>query len=256
MTIANIRSPWCLTATMLAALSMAGVGLAQQQGQQQPGDRDDDRLERHREATEDAADTLDIDRTDRTTQHDRSQGEQSSTAWLGVVIVPTDDNEGVEIADVYPSGPAARANFEAGDVLLSIDGQRVTDPEQVSRLMRQHRPDSQVAVTLQRGEQQVKANVRLADRTEFLGDVPDSNRSNQPALDQRQMRNYRGEYPEHSLMLEQHRHLANQHQRLEELLRTIDQRLDKLEQEISQIRGAVISDSDGNSPRPARPAEQ
>mgnify|MGYP000070692877 CR=1 FL=1 len=36
---------------------------------------------------------------------------------------------GALVRDVYPSGPAARAGLKAGDVIRSIDGQDVSDPE-------------------------------------------------------------------------------------------------------------------------------
>ncbi|WP_291407106.1 PDZ domain-containing protein [Devosia sp.] len=39
-----------------------------------------------------------------------------------------DAPHGALITEVAPNGPAARAGFQSGDVVLSVDGQRVDDP--------------------------------------------------------------------------------------------------------------------------------
>ncbi len=39
---------------------------------------------------------------------------------------------GVLVSDVYPGGPAARAGVRVGDVLLSVDGREINDPESLN----------------------------------------------------------------------------------------------------------------------------
>lgn len=58
--------------------------------------------------------------------------------WFGAKMQAVDSDiaaslgmdapHGALITDVAPNGPAARAGFQSGDVILSVDGQRVDDP--------------------------------------------------------------------------------------------------------------------------------
>jgi serine protease Do len=63
--------------------------------------------------------------------------------WLGVEIQPVTpdianamglkDHKGAIVANVVPSGPAAKAGFQQGDVVTAIDGQGVDDSRDVVR---------------------------------------------------------------------------------------------------------------------------
>ncbi|HTL56742.1 MAG TPA: trypsin-like peptidase domain-containing protein [Candidatus Limnocylindrales bacterium] len=63
-------------------------------------------------------------------------------AWLGVVIGALRDNlelrqkiqvleEGVVVSEMVPHGPAARSELKPGDIITSIDGQRVSTPQEL-----------------------------------------------------------------------------------------------------------------------------
>lgn len=181
-------------------------------------------------------------RSDTQDQADRpsSQREQTGKAWLGVVIAPTGDGEGVLIEELYPNGPAAQADLQQGDILLSIDGIRAMNPDQVSDRLAQQDPDSEVAITIQRDGEKREMKVRLGNREEALGRDQETMRLLVP---QREMRVFRQQLGrDDALMLEQHRHLATQHQRIEELLHKVMERLDRLE--------ARLADGDqGATPR-------
>jgi S1-C subfamily serine protease len=44
------------------------------------------------------------------------------------------------------NGPADRAGVQVGDVVVTFDGQPVTDSEQLGELIRSHRPGDEVQV--------------------------------------------------------------------------------------------------------------
>lgn len=56
--------------------------------------------------------------------------------WLGVELSKRESNEpGVLVRDVVRGSPAAGSGLKSGDVILSIDGENVVLPEDVSRLV-------------------------------------------------------------------------------------------------------------------------
>ena len=56
--------------------------------------------------------------------------------WLGVELSKRDVNEpGVLVRDVVRGSPAAGSGLVAGDVIVSVDGENVARPEDVSRLV-------------------------------------------------------------------------------------------------------------------------
>ncbi|SEK64279.1 DegQ family serine endoprotease [Halomonas daqiaonensis] len=100
-----------------------------------------------------------------------------SRGWLGVMIQPVsrdlaesfgmDNTEGALIADLDPEGPAARGGLQAGDVILSVNGELVESSSTLPRLIGRVSPGSEVELTLLRdGERR--------EETVTLGDWPDS----------------------------------------------------------------------------------
>ncbi len=67
------------------------------------------------------------------------------------------------LAELDPKGPAQAAGLKTGDRLLSLDGQALTDWQQVVDLVRQ-RPDAKVVLRVQRDDQQLDVPVTLASR--------------------------------------------------------------------------------------------
>jgi serine protease Do len=57
---------------------------------------------------------------------------------------------GALIDDVVPRGPAARAGIQAGDVVTAIDGTTITDARGMARIIARTRPDTVLALTVQR----------------------------------------------------------------------------------------------------------
>ncbi len=59
--------------------------------------------------------------------------------------------EGVVVTDVWPDGPAARAGIARGDVVISVDGERVNDPASLTYHIATRRAGDALAVELRRG---------------------------------------------------------------------------------------------------------
>lgn len=100
--------------------------------------------------------------------------------WLGVVIRPVDAtsakeaglNEiaGVILETVNASSAAEAAGLEAGDVITSIDGQRiVTSPDFIGKVG-QHRPGDMLRIKYFRNGKEKETTVKLSDsRTSTIG---------------------------------------------------------------------------------------
>ncbi|MDD9206100.1 trypsin-like peptidase domain-containing protein, partial [Georgenia sp. 10Sc9-8] len=70
--------------------------------------------------------------------------------------------DGVDGADaVTPGGPAAEAGIEPGDVILSIDGDPVTDPDELIVAVRARAPGETVTLRVRRGGQELEVDVVL-----------------------------------------------------------------------------------------------
>jgi serine protease Do len=94
-------------------------------------------------------------------------------AWLGVSITPIapEDQEyyrlpqvaGVLVQDVTAEGPAARAGLRQGDVLYSVDGSVVYQPNGLQNLIAQKRPREEVTVRIYREGSPRDLTVRLGE---------------------------------------------------------------------------------------------
>jgi serine protease Do len=106
--------------------------------------------------------------------------------WLGVVIRPVDAStaksagltevSGVLIESVNAASAAEQAGLQKGDVVTSIDGQKiVTSPDFMSKVG-QHRPGDILAFQFIRDGKRKETNVKLSDsRTATLGNSITSN---------------------------------------------------------------------------------
>lgn len=97
--------------------------------------------------------------------------------WLGVQIKPVseevaqalgfDGDKGVMIEKVTPDTPAAKAGLKEGDIVLSVNGEEMTGPRDLSRAIAIERPGAKVEISyLRRGEEQ-SVEVKLGDRAKM-----------------------------------------------------------------------------------------
>jgi S1-C subfamily serine protease len=92
---------------------------------------------------------------------------------LGVKVASVDatlvaqDNlsvdHGVLIESVTASSPAAAAGLQAGDVIVQIDGQAVSDTDALGSILGDKSPGQSVTVHVYRGSQQLVVNVKLGE---------------------------------------------------------------------------------------------
>ncbi|MFT3842909.1 MAG: Do family serine endopeptidase [Myxococcaceae bacterium] len=97
--------------------------------------------------------------------------------WLGVGIQDVDASlakalnapvtEGALITQVNPGSPAFVAGVKEDDVVVSLDGQKVSSGNALSRTVAFKRPDSVVALGVYRGGKQVDLKVKLGTRPDL-----------------------------------------------------------------------------------------
>ncbi|HEY7036447.1 MAG TPA: trypsin-like peptidase domain-containing protein [Thermomicrobiales bacterium] len=76
--------------------------------------------------------------------------------------LPVDN--GAYVADVGADSPAAAAGIQQGDIILSIAGTKIDQQTSFTEALFPHKPGETVAVTLQRGDQQLTEQVTLGQR--------------------------------------------------------------------------------------------
>ncbi len=107
-----------------------------------------------------------------------STGKAIERPFLGVkTSPPADGSEGAQLAEVTPGGPASASGLRGpaflggsgGDVIVAIDGKRVTSPEDVSGAIATKAPGDQIEIEVRRSGDLAKVPVTLGKRPESAG---------------------------------------------------------------------------------------
>jgi serine protease Do len=85
--------------------------------------------------------------------------EDANRAMLGVT--PDDDSKGARIDAVSEGSAAAKAGLKKGDIITKIDDKKVTEADDVSRIIRSHKPGDKVSITYLRDGKEQKQTVEL-----------------------------------------------------------------------------------------------
>lgn len=88
----------------------------------------------------------------------------NNTAMLGVTTEKTD--KGVEIKSVTKESAAEKMGLKEGDVITKVDDKSITTPDDLSKLIRSHKPGDKVNVTYLRGG---KTQTSSAELTKWKG---------------------------------------------------------------------------------------
>jgi S1-C subfamily serine protease len=97
------------------------------------------------------------------------EGKEIQRAYLGVVMGP--DDAGARVQEITPNSPADDAGLRAGsdgDVIVSIDGEQVTGPDDVVAAVAGKQPGDTIRVEYLRGDDRRTASIKLAERPEEL----------------------------------------------------------------------------------------
>ena len=85
-------------------------------------------------------------------------------AYLGVSTSDPERGAGALVVETVRGGPAAEAGLRDGDVILSIDGRRVRDSDDVADAVEEQRPGRRVEIEYRRGSVTRSLEVKLGVR--------------------------------------------------------------------------------------------
>jgi membrane-associated protease RseP (regulator of RpoE activity) len=97
-------------------------------------------------------------------------GEGNQPGYLGVVLADSRSGEGVLVVRVASRSPAARAGFEADDVITAVDGKRVNDSQEVVDAVTNAGPGAELTFTIKRGGDERELRATLTERPPNLGE--------------------------------------------------------------------------------------
>lgn len=84
-----------------------------------------------------------------------------SRAWLGARLDYEKDERGAVVEQLPEGAPAMEAGLEPGDVILTIDGEKIQDARELGALLAEKEPGDEVEVTFLRGDKETTATVEL-----------------------------------------------------------------------------------------------
>jgi S1-C subfamily serine protease len=94
---------------------------------------------------------------------------------MGVELEPAPGNVGARVREVSPGGPAAQAGIRAGDVILALNGTELkggAPARQVTALLHDVKPDTPVALRVQRDGKPLAVTVTVRGAPDLLARLP------------------------------------------------------------------------------------
>jgi putative serine protease PepD len=88
-------------------------------------------------------------------------GETVEHAYLGVATATSTEPAGAEVAEVVQGSPAAEAGLEEGDVITQVDGEDVTDPEDLVAAIGAAVPGDTVKLEIERESESTEVTLKL-----------------------------------------------------------------------------------------------
>jgi S1-C subfamily serine protease len=107
-------------------------------------------------------------------QNEQSTRSQQEPPYLGVLTAPVQElgqkmrnrlgiksNQGLVVVEVVPDSPAARAGLHHGDVLVSVEGQKVNDARQLCQVLEKAGVGEEVNMEVMRGNEKKEIEAQL-----------------------------------------------------------------------------------------------
>lgn len=85
-----------------------------------------------------------------------------NVAFLGVATEKNTDGAGV--AEVTNNSAAEKVGLKKGDIITKIDGESVSSPEDLTKIIGKHKPEDKVSITYKRDGKEEKATAALGKR--------------------------------------------------------------------------------------------
>ena len=85
--------------------------------------------------------------------------EDGNTAMLGVVTESEDD--GLKITDITEGSGADKAGLKEDDIITKVDDKKVDDPDDLTKIIRSHKPGDKVNITYLRDKKEQKVIAEL-----------------------------------------------------------------------------------------------
>ncbi|HVM36284.1 MAG TPA: trypsin-like peptidase domain-containing protein [Actinomycetota bacterium] len=85
-------------------------------------------------------------------------------AWLGVALDTQAETAGALVTGIYPDSPAETAGIEAGNVILSLDGERISSARDLIDTVAERSPGTEVVLELETPQGMESRRVTLARR--------------------------------------------------------------------------------------------
>jgi len=82
-----------------------------------------------------------------------------NTAMLGGVTDKVD--QGVKITDITDESGAAKAGLKENDIITKVDDKKIEDPDDLTKVIRSHKPGDKVSITYLRDKKEQKASAEL-----------------------------------------------------------------------------------------------
>jgi serine protease Do len=129
--------------------------------------------------------------------------QDQNRAMLGVVTEKAD--EGVEINEVSDESAAEKAGLKENDIIIKIDNEKIESPDELSKVIREHKPGDKVTVTYLRDKKEQKTTVELGKFkgiSTFSLSGTEAPHMNMQMFDDMQ-KNYEGKQKDYKLKLEE-----------------------------------------------------
>lgn len=86
--------------------------------------------------------------------------------FLGIFITSPQTDSGAEVDDIVPGSPAAKAGIKQGDLILEINGEKVTDEEFLVNSISKTKPGGKVSLKIRRNSKTVVLTMQTTVRPE------------------------------------------------------------------------------------------